>query len=271
MSNWILLTAGLGSQDFEASAKRVALQADGFDFFSEIVALDTAATQAVCKRIRNRYPGEFSVRERGFGHMVWKSEVVLSAFEGYFGNYRNVLWVDGGCELNPNFFTRRRLKKILEYAEMHGAAAFTIETPEWKYSKSDLVNRFGYLDPRHFESPQFQTTWFALSGEVGAKIAARWLEITLEDYAFSNVNPSSSPERPGFDENRYDQSIFSLICKENGIKPIDYKPAAGSSGFKSILRASLHPIWTSRNRKGNSIIPGWVRILQTRGDSDDTG
>lgn len=264
MLKWVLITAGLGSRDFEDSAKRVAQQARGFGIFSRIVDLNTAATQDVCQRIRLRYPNEFSVNERGFGHMVWKSEVVLSAFEGSFGEFNNVLWVDGGCEVNPNILTRIRLKRILKHARKYGVAAFVLQTPEWKYTKSDLINRFNFLDSLHFESPQFQTTWFALSGELGAKIAKRWLEITLEDYAFSSVSASSAPEKLGFVENRYDQSIFSLVCKEFGIKPINYVPAAGRSGFKSVIRALFHPIWTSRNRTGKSIIPKWVQALQTK-------
>lgn len=267
MSEWLLVSAGLGSRDFEESAKRVALQSIGFNLFSNIVSLDTRATEEVCKRVKKRFPNEFSVNERGYGHMVWKSEVVLSALEGGFGDYRNVLWVDGGCEVNPNFISRLRLKGFLKFAEKHGVAAFTLRTPEWKYSKSDLLNRFSHLNPKDFNSDQFQTTWFALSGEVGAAIASRWLEITLEDYAFSNVSPSKTPELLGFDENRYDQSIFSLVCKEYGIQPMHYNPAAGRSGFKSACRALTHPIWTSRNRTGTSIIPKWVRNLQTKGGS----
>jgi hypothetical protein len=265
MTEWLLVSAGLGSQDFEASAERVALQSAGFNLFSKIVSLDTRATEEVCKRVKNRYPNEFSVAERGYGHMIWKSEIVLSALEGFFGDYENVFWVDGGCEVNPNFITRLRLKRLLKLAEKNGVVAFTLKTPEWKYSKSDLLNKFSHLDSKNFNSNQFQTTWFALSGKIGAAVASRWLEITLEDYAYSNVSPSKTSESLGFVENRYDQSIFSLVCKEFGIKPMRYTPVAGRSGFKSVFRALFHPIWTSRNRTGISIIPKWVRSLQSKG------
>ena len=262
MSRWLLLTAGLGSKDFEESAQRVARQASGFGIFAKIVALDTLGTVEVCSRVSRVYPDQFRAGERGFGFMAWKSELVLSALEGQFGKFDGVLWVDGGCEINVNYWSRLLLKKQLGFAEKYGVAAFTLDTPEIYFTKADLLDRFGFIGSPESLTPQFQTTWFALSGVTGFQIAQEWLTITLEDYSYSDVGLSKLPEAAEFVENRYDQSIFSVVCKKNGIRPMSYKPAAGTSGFKSEFRAAFHPIWTSRNRKGKSVIPPWVQKLQ---------
>jgi hypothetical protein len=262
MSKWLLLTAGLGSKDFEDSAKRVAEQAYGFGIFDKVVALDTESVLRVCHRVARRFPSQFSADTRGFGHMVWKSELVTAAFDGEFGSFDHVLWVDGGCELNPNIFTRYRLKYILFMAEVFGVYAFTLNTPEWKYTKADLLIRFGFKDSVEAKTDQFQTTWFCLSGDIGRKIAFDWLNVTLENYGFSDVDSSQVGEVEGFVENRYDQSIFSLVCKKENIKPMKYIPVAGTSGIRSEIRAVFHPIWTTRNRTGDTKVPRWILKLQ---------
>lgn len=44
--------------------------------------------------------------------------------------------------------------------------------------------------------------------------------VTLHLHLADNT-PSASPNLPGFVENRYDQSIFSILCKLRGITTLD--------------------------------------------------
>lgn len=256
-SKWLLVTAGLGSHDFESSAFRVGLGARYFSRISKVVVLDTRLTVELCQSVRDAYPEQFNERVRGFGFMAWKSEVVYKAIHGEFGDFDGVIWVDGGCEVFPSFFSELQLNKYLNYAERNGIYSFSLDTPEYQFTKSFLLEKYKHVVGVS-ESPQIQTTWIALHGELGRMIASEWLSRTLEDFRNLDLTESPGGEDPRFVENRYDQSIFSLICKEKGLKPASSFCVSGTHGFLSLLRASFYPIWASRNRTGNSIIPKFM-------------
>lgn len=254
---WLLITAGLGSENFEASAQRVARSARRFSILEHVVALNTEETIQLCSEVRAKYSCQFKSEVRGFGFMAWKAEVVDKALRGHFGEVDGVLWVDGGCEIYPSLWTEKKLKKILKSAERSGLYAFTLDTPEYRYTKKFLLDK--YLDvPNILNSPQIQTTWFALYGTVGRRISAEWKSRTLEDFRNLDTSPSPQGEYKGFIENRYDQSIFSLVCKSLGVKPAANFNVSGGNGFFSLIRALRYPIWASRNRTGQSIIPRFV-------------
>lgn len=259
-SKWLLITAGLGSADFEASALRVASAARHFSILSKVVALDTKDVIDICIDVKRTYPKEFNANTRGFGFMAWKAEVVDKALNGKFGNFDGVIWVDGGCEVFPSVITESKFKSILSFAEKTGLFAFTLDTPEFKYTKKLLLDKYSEV-PNVFDSPQIQTTWFALHGDVGRRISAEWLERTLETFANLDITDSPGGEHHGFIENRYDQSVFSLVCKKLGVEPATNFNVAGQNGLLSLMRASLYPIWASRNRFGESIIPKWMQSL----------
>lgn len=253
-ASWLLITAGLGSPEFESSAARVGHFANYFTKFSKVVVLNTKLTFELCQFVRDAYPDQFSDKTRGFGFMAWKSEVVYRAMHGEFGDFDGVVWVDGGCEVFPSLFSEMMLNNYLKYAERNGIYAFSLDTPEYQYTKSFLLEKYKHVVGAG-ESPQIQTTWIALHGELGRMIASEWLSRTLEDFRNLDLTESPGGEDPKFIENRYDQSIFSLICKEKGVKPASSFCVSGTYGFLSLLRASFYPIWASRNRTGKSIIP----------------
>ena len=89
-----------------------------------------------------------------------------------------------------------------------------------------------------------------------------WLALILESEENFNLLESPGGEIPGFIEHRYDQSIFSLVCKNNGIKPMMLRPTPGMGSWKTLLRAVFQPIWTSRNRTGISSIPRALNFFE---------
>ena len=48
-----------------------------------------------------------------------------------------------------------------------------------------------------------------------------WLHVFYDHLHLADNSPSASPNLPGFVENRYDQSIFSILCKLQGITALD--------------------------------------------------
>jgi hypothetical protein len=56
-----------------------------------------------------------------------------------------------------------------------------------------------------------------------------------------------------------EQSILSLAIKSQNRVSVMSVPPAGNRGLKSQLRGIFNPVWVSRNRTGESIIPNWIR------------
>ena len=253
-SKWLLLTAGFGSPNMNAAAERVKGQAISLGIFDRVLAFTDADLETACPIVYENYREYLSPSHKGFGYFSWKVELVSSALSGKFGDFDGVVWVDAGCEIYNSPWTRYRLRRWLKRTEEEGVFAYTLNTPEQDFTKKALFNLFPHLN-KEDRSPQFQATWFILHGEKGRSIASEWLRIALLNISTLDLSTSPEGEVPSFVEHRFDQSILSLVLKNFQINAQHYTPAGGNTGFMSQIRATaLHPIWTSRNRTGQSLV-----------------
>jgi len=249
-SGWLVCTAGLGSEDFRGAALRVAQEAMSLPGVSASIVITEQNLREFTPETLAAYSRYLNQKHPGFGYYTWKSEIVQSGLRGVFGNYLGVIWIDAGCEINKSFFAKLKFRKILRIALDAGAFTFALDTLEVSYTKRDLLNRYPSVDP---QSKQIQATWFVLSGEIGRKIADEWHTETMKGINLTNDTKSRGGESSQFIASRHDQSLLSLVCKANEVFPTNYVPVAGRNGIPAQIRALSHPIWTSRNRKSESI------------------
>jgi hypothetical protein len=250
--SWIILTAGFGAQNFKDAAARVKCEAEKFRVSGRVIAVLDGDISFTCPSTSTKYKDYFNEGHHGFGYFAWKSELVNAAFQGKWGPCDGVIWIDGGCEVNVNCVSSRTLRKLMKLALVNGVAAFTLNTTDEEYSKSKLLSlpEFERVDPK---TPQFQATWFLLGGERGRLVAQKWFEISMLDISYLDFSNTGVSESPNFKEHRFDQSIFSLVLKSLGIDSIkNFTPVDGHS-VRSQIRGFSHPIWSSRNRYGQSI------------------
>ncbi len=251
-SRWTLVTAGLGAVNHAEAATRVKAQAELAGFENILVATNENIID-LCPLINSYFPNLLSANNSGYGFWSYKPELLLHAFSRNQTLKSGVLWVDAGCEINLNFFSSLRLRLYMLIARVQGAAIFELKTPEKFFTKKvvgDLFPMAAQIRPYS----QVQATWFLLHGETGRRIAKRWLEVILQGEIFVNSSFNSEEEIVGFVAPRNDQSIFSLICKEEGIRPLISTPPTGRGDSRiARLRAHSYPIWVSRNRSGSSI------------------
>jgi hypothetical protein len=258
---WLAVTAGVGSRDFEEAALRVRDSLEGTGIVDQVIAVTTADLPSVCPKTSNLYKNLMNTDTRGFGFMSWKAEIVNSAFQGMWGQFDGVVWIDAGCEVTINPASRIKFNKFKNFAIKHGVAAFTLDTLEIEYTKRDVFEIFPEIHPKE-AGKQIQTTWFFLHGDLGRTIAQQWLDTVLIGTHLLDLNPSANSEFKEFIENRYDQSTFSLVCKQNQVRIMDYRPTTGSGTVFSRLRGVLNPIWTARNRQGKSTKNRFIQILE---------
>lgn len=216
----------------------------------------------LCSRVTAAYPHIFNERTRGYGYMTYKPDALRTAFEKYPGDSDGVVWIDAGCELFLTPLTRLRFKHYLRIAKNRGIACIAMGTPEIQYTKKQLFERFPAISPMK-SGNQIQATWLIAYGPKGRKVIDEWLSIILETEANFNLADSPQGEFPSFVEHRYDQSIFSLVCKSNGIRPMKVRPTPGRGSWKTLFRAIFHPIWSARNRTGESTVPTIFRRMES--------
>lgn len=251
MKKNLLITAGLGTQEFNEASRRVRIQAQHLWKSLDVLELNNQNLKELCPVTFTKY-GEFmNLNTVGFGFMAWKAEVVCRALNLNFGSYETIIWADSGCEIQVNLISKARFMIWIVLARIYGVVAFTLRTPENKYTKRDLFD-FLNLD-NNDSSPQFQTTFFILNGDKGKLLADRWFEIVASDIRFVNEDLSQKGEIDGFSNHRHDQSVFSIVAKSMNIHPlIRPLPNGKAKGFRK-LRSFSYPVWAARNRTGISI------------------
>ena len=259
-SRWLVLTSGMGSEDFEAAAARVVSQATRLPGVTRAIAVTTKDLPEVCPKTTEMYGHLQNRVHRGWGYWAYKSEIIARAFDGYWGEFDGYVWIDSGCEVFVNPISAQRFLRFQQRALQTGASVFTLKTPESLYTKNLLFREFSDLDPLD-STDQIQNTFYLLSGDKGKKIATRWLKTTLISTAHSDDSISAGSEPIGFVRNTGDQSVFSLVCKSEGVTPMKYTPATGANSRIGKIRALSHPIWVSRNRTGKSVIPKFLQKL----------
>lgn len=106
----------------------------------------------------------------------------------------------------------------------NGMLVFYNGQPEYKWTKGDIFRHFS-ISP---ENTRITHTQQIAAGHVFIKkspwtveLIRDWLHIFYNHLNLVDNSPSVSPNLEGFVENRYDQSIFSILCKLRGITPLD--------------------------------------------------
>ena len=90
------------------------------------------------------------------------------------------------------------------------------------YTKSDLINYFGFMKNKKVtHTPQYESGCiFLKKNKFTIKLLDEWAEVYKHDFNLADDSVSKIKNFKGFQENRHDQSIFSLICKKYGVKTL---------------------------------------------------
>jgi hypothetical protein len=261
-SKWLFFTAGLGSSNFKAAAKRLASQAESFHVFSKIKVFEEAEVLECCPRLLDWYSKEDLANIKGYGWYSWKSkladlvirEELLGEFDGYF-------YLDAGCEMYNSVLSRGRLFRYLEHAQKYNATLFSIPTPEFWFTKRKVLEAFSGWES-HALTPQLQSgSWFFGNSVTSKNVVKLWDSIASKGPFMTDESLSEPCEFPGFKVHRYDQSIFSMACKTLNLTSLKETPPGSNTSLSYYVRALSYPFWWSRNRTGLSSIPPTLQLF----------
>ena len=254
----LFITAGIGQKNLLDAAERIRAQVAELKIFDSLVIVTEDDLFTIAPWIFDWYTQDQLQNSQGYGYYAWKASIAAAAANGYWGNVEDILYLDAGCEVLPGRRSRRIIRKWIGKAKKNGAVGFSSYTPEWRFTKSELMDQFPEFDSE-WTSEQFQSgTWF-LSGAKGRTIANEWNQICSTNPGMTNN--VLSIETPGFLAHRHDQSVFSMVLKKHKIKPEKKSTPYPNQEIFSYLTGLRSPLWAARNRTGKTAIPLFIRII----------
>ena len=217
-----------GDSRLEDAHKRIRRQAEKMGVFGDRVRIfDERDLDAdFCEQMKEHLiPGS-----RGFGYWCWKPQSILQVMkEMPEGDV--LIYVDIGCHLNPKGL--KRLEEYRQYAVEHGIVAFQSRAlgeaartdmrlhflPQRQWTKMDVFHFYGVEDQSEIlDSGMIGAGVIVLqNNSFSRRIIEEWRQCYYDHFEFIDDSSSKISNLPDFVENSHDQSIFSVICKKNGV------------------------------------------------------
>tara|TARA_Y100001970_G_scaffold279608_1_gene387250 strand:- start:3709 stop:4587 length:879 start_codon:yes stop_codon:yes gene_type:complete len=228
-----IVLIAFATNDLKRSAKRLKYQALKSKYYTDIKIFSSNDLDEHTKSFIDDIIKKNG--KRGFGYWYWKPCLILKILKELKDN-DIVHYLDIGCHININNEKFKSYISLLD-SNFKGLMAFqyyplknndditNINFPkreEYKFTKADLLNYFGYLDNDEIiKSPQYWAgSFFIKKNDFCINFLESWIDIFKNNFNLVNDSPSIKKNYPGFIENRHDQSIFSLLCKKNSIYSI---------------------------------------------------
>lgn len=264
---WFLSFASSGlDRGIRSPLKRIRRQADEMELFGDCIRIwsEQDLDRDFCEKMRSH----LLHGSRGYGYWCWKPQIVLQVFrEMKDGDI--LLYVDAGCHLNPH--GRSRLEEYAALAEEHNWVAFEALAHDGSgrcfgrigdWTKGSLIDHFQVRDRQDVvEAPELGGTAFLVKKtRETVRFFESFREVFFSHFELCDDTPSTTPNLPGFVENRHDQSVFSIMGRLANIfslSILEYDPVNGGDDW-SCMRT--FPIWAKHDKGGvRSLFPNWFK------------
>ena len=151
-------------------------------------------------------------RTNGF---AWKPFIVLQTLEGM--NEGDVLFYNDCGSYDIWCDVQHLAQTCIDYDDMV-VAEWGDANKHW--SKRDVFVLLDADEPRYYEGVALAATWFFIAKtEATVAFVRRWLSVVMDERAASYDRPSElGADDPEYMETRGDQSIFSVMCHQHGIR-----------------------------------------------------
>lgn len=236
-SRVLLVTFGSG-QEWKPAIRRLVRQARQSRRFYGLVSFDE-------RDLKGKISTSFLHQNlRGFGLWVWKPRIILAALDE-FPECDFVMYLDAGCEVNCSTRALERFDEYLKICDVSEGLAFEIPFQEKAWTSDFVLRELQAMNLS--ETNQIAGGMFLLKNNYKNRLFLElWLSwMESEDYRYLIGNAADSLPNEGFQEHRFDQSIFSLLWKLHS-KPFIKDETFWAPDWK--LRGGDFPIWSTRSR-----------------------
>ena len=207
---------------------RVRIQAEQMQCYDQIVVADQSYLNI---NFREKFKDKLRPNVRGYGYWCWKPQVILQLLD-QIEDGDIIQYTDAGCHLNKT--GKERLMEYFDLADESetGILAFTAVPPifhdsavalpdltESRWCKADLFKFLNVIDDNLItHSPTIGAGIIFIKKNNRSKaIVEQWLSVIESDFSLLDDSPSKSKNFSEFVEHRHDQSIFSILCKQNHV------------------------------------------------------
>ncbi len=199
-----------------------------------------------------------NIRNHGFGFFIWKPILISALLEKTIPEDSILVYCDSGTELVTNKYAEQRMHRVISRLGEQPILAFQTDFPEYFHTKSICLSLI--INPEDKRTKQIEATTILIRNCPEARVLiAEWKRLAQKDN-FKYLNDDLSHEAMEFIEHRHDQSIFSVLYKNAGYKPLRMSQVLGYLHKNSNLspfrrfRYNSFFLWQIRNRSGNTVV-----------------
>lgn len=235
---------------------RYVKEAESFQIFDHIYTYDENDLDPVFRKKYGRFLYPYS---RGYGYWGWKPLVIKQTLDK-MEDGDILLYTDLGCTFNIE--GKPRLQEYFDIVNQSESGILCARTQEkskdnrtelaffeYEWTKGDILDYFGVRENKDYtHTRQFEAgIVFYKKGPAVDALLKEWLEVIYNHFDFITDKPSKSPNLPGFQENRHDQSIFSILAKKYKIEEFSRNELCPNE-FDNYDWAIMkeYPIWAKR-------------------------
>jgi hypothetical protein len=234
-----LVTFGEGNPVWKFSTSRLIKEAKISNFFSAAFDMSTSLNTFL-QPDEKKFVLE---NKKGYGFWFWKPIVILE-FLKINKELDGIVYMDAGCEIN---YTPESLMMFNVYKNQLSkcnALVFSTGVVEKNWTKSEVFKRLRVsIDDQ--ESEQISATAFMMNKDFAYSFCEKWKTV-MKESNFSMLDDSLIEENSELISHRHDQSIFSVLIKqESRVLIKSFSEANFSPNWKS---GHNFPFWMRRNR-----------------------
>lgn len=251
----IFISFGGPSDAYHAALNRICDQARSCKIFDKVIGYTEKDLQNDVK-FWKKHKNFIESNPKGYGYWIWKSYINYKTIEEVADEDDIIVYADAGCELQVNNVERLKYyigivkNKTMDFNEL-GIVAFNGFFLEQKYTKMDTIVSIYRGNYDIFESPQIVATAFVYKKcQNTENIMSMWYQKSCV-YHLIDDSPSTFENDPSFKEHRHDQSIFSLVFKDQGGFTLNYEIGLWEN---NVSKPGPSFFWDARNASGVSLL-----------------
>ena len=213
-----------GDQKFILSRKRISLEAQNLNYFDKIITETEYIKNdlEIIDCLKNPNFKKVFTAKRGGGYWMWKPYIIYKNLQ-LLNDNDILVYSDSSSTIPNNKYTIDKLNEYIDIVKNSDKGVLAFRNPyiESEWTKGDVFEHFNCLDNEDIcNTRQFSAGRLHIirKCEYSLKIYKLWWNTAKNYPHLFDDSKSITPNFKNFIENRHDQSVFSLICKTNGVE-----------------------------------------------------
>lgn len=194
--------------------KRIKREAKESGFFDKLWCYNE---KKLDKKFLKEHEQFFKDYPRGFGLWLWKAYLIMTTLNKI--NEGDILvYLDAGCEIHGS--GKKRFGEYLTLLDKYSLIVYDhAGSYEYHHTKYDTLNFFNVLGRDDvFRTRQLQAGLMIMRKDVFTiGLMNEWYNVMNDNVHLIDDTPSNHVEHPEFRKHFNDQSVFSILCKQQGI------------------------------------------------------